>query len=215
MHPVLSSYRVPNAAKLTVYGLFQRESQTYNLGKKKNSCVVDPSRSELIRPDPTRTGPSWSGPIRSEFCTCLFCLSATQAVSVSLTFSSFVLVVWKNWWKIFTVTLFFKQFARYPSFYVLGVLPAWLKVLSRNFGVVLLKKPKNVRDSAPLRDGLCKSGLVDLPWKIDYAYFLCVARLSCTYTKTTIRLTRSFIFPEFLMIFGSPEQAFVATNVRA
>ena len=48
------------------------------------------------------------------------------------------------------VTLFFKQFARYPSLYVLGVLPAWLKVLSRNFGAVLLKKLKNVRDSAPL-----------------------------------------------------------------
>ena len=26
----------------------------------------------------------------------------------------------------------------------------WLKVLSRNFGAVLLKKPKNVRDSVPL-----------------------------------------------------------------
>ena len=33
------------------------------------------------------------------------------------------------------------------------MLPASLKVLSRNFGAVLLKKPKNVRDSAPLRIG--------------------------------------------------------------
>ena len=44
-----------------------------------------------------------------------------------------------------------KQFTRYPSLYVLGAFPAWLKVLSRNFGAVLLKKPKNVRDSVPLR----------------------------------------------------------------
>ena len=56
MHPVLSSYRVPNAVKLTVYGLFQREVKPTIRVIKKNSCVVDPSRSELIRPDPTRTG---------------------------------------------------------------------------------------------------------------------------------------------------------------
>ena len=42
------------------------------------------------------------------------------------------------------------QFARYPSLYVLGAFPAWLKVLSHNCGAVLLKKPKNVRDSVPL-----------------------------------------------------------------
>ena len=48
------------------------------------------------------------------------------------------------------VTLFFKQFARYPSIYVLGEFLAWLKVLSCNFGAILLKKPKNVSDSAPL-----------------------------------------------------------------
>ena len=48
------------------------------------------------------------------------------------------------------VTLFFRQFARYPFLYVLGAFPAWLKVLSCNFGAILLKKPKNVRDSAPL-----------------------------------------------------------------
>ena len=48
-------------------------------------------------------------------------------------------------------TLFFKLFASYPSVYVLRrAFPAWLKVLSRNFGAILLKKPKNVRDSAPL-----------------------------------------------------------------
>ena len=74
----------------------------------------------------------------------------SQLEKVSLTFSSSVPVVWKNWWKLFTVTLFFKQFTRYPSLYVLGVFPAWLKLLSRNFGAVLLKKPKNVRDSVPL-----------------------------------------------------------------
>ena len=34
----------------------------------------------------------------------------------------------------------FKQFARYPSFYVLGAYAAWVKALSRNFGAVLLKK---------------------------------------------------------------------------
>ena len=50
------------------------------------------------------------------------------------------------------VTLFFKQFARYPSLYVLGAFPAWLKVLSRNFGAVLLEKPKNVCDSVPLKE---------------------------------------------------------------
>ena len=44
----------------------------------------------------------------------------------------------------------FKQFARYPSLYVLGAFPAWLKLLSRNFGAILLKKPKNIRDSVPL-----------------------------------------------------------------
>ena len=48
------------------------------------------------------------------------------------------------------VTLSFKQFTRYPCLYVLGAFPAWLKVLSRNFGAILLKKSKNVRDSAPL-----------------------------------------------------------------
>ena len=53
----------------------------------------------------------------------------------------------KQQWK----PLFFKQFARYPSLYVLGAFPAWLKVLSRNFGAVLLKKSKNVRGSVPLR----------------------------------------------------------------
>ena len=49
------------------------------------------------------------------------------------------------------VTLFFKLFARYPSLYVLGAFPACLKVISRNFGAVLLKKSKKVRDSAPLK----------------------------------------------------------------
>ena len=47
-----------------------------------------------------------------------------------------------------------KQFARYPSLYVLGAFPAWLKVLSCNFGAVLLKKPKNVLDSVPLNAAL-------------------------------------------------------------
>ena len=47
-------------------------------------------------------------------------------------------------------TLFFKQFARYSSVYVLGAFPALLKVLSCNFGAILLKKPKNVCDSVPL-----------------------------------------------------------------
>ena len=55
-------------------------------------------------------------------------------------------------------TLFFKQFVRYPSVYILGAFPAWLKVLSRNFGAILLKKPKNVRDSAPLSS--CKRILI-------------------------------------------------------
>ena len=52
---------------------------------------------------------------------------------------------------------FFKQFTRYPSLYALGALPAWLKVLSRNFGAVLLKKPQNVRDSVPLRYNFLKN----------------------------------------------------------
>ena len=52
--------------------------------------------------------------------------------------------------KTITVPIFFKQFARYPSLYVLGAFPAWLKVLSCNFGAVVLKKPRNVRDSVPL-----------------------------------------------------------------
>lgn len=34
-----------------------------------------------------------------------------------------------------------------------------------------------------LKGSLCKSGPVDLDWKIDFAYFLCVARHSCPYTK--------------------------------
>ena len=51
MHPVLSSYRVPNVAKLTVYGLiFQREVKpTIRVKKKKFMCC----RSESIRVDPT------------------------------------------------------------------------------------------------------------------------------------------------------------------
>ena len=80
----------------------------------------------------------------------------SQLEKVSLTFSSSVLVVWKNCWKLFTVTLFFKQFAIYPSLYVLGAFPTWLKALSPNFGAVLLKKPKNVRDSVPLSKRLLK-----------------------------------------------------------
>ena len=48
-----------------------------------------------------------------------------------------------------------------------------------------------------LRGCLPKSGLVDLGWKIDFAHFVCVERLSCTYTKTTIRLIGSFKFLEF------------------
>ena len=51
--------------------------------------------------------------------------------------------------KTITVTLFFKQFAIYPFRRVLGAFSAWLKVLSCNFGAILLKKPKNVRDSVP------------------------------------------------------------------
>ena len=47
-------------------------------------------------------------------------------------------------------TIYGKQFARYPSLYVLEAFPAWLKVLSRNSGAVLLKKPKNVPDSVRL-----------------------------------------------------------------
>ena len=43
-----------------------------------------------------------------------------------------------------------KNFPFYPSLYVLGAFPAWLKVLSRNFGAVIPKRPKNVRDSVPL-----------------------------------------------------------------
>ena len=49
MHPVLSSYRVPNAAKLTVYGLFQREVKPTIRVKTKFMCC----RSESIRVDPT------------------------------------------------------------------------------------------------------------------------------------------------------------------
>ena len=60
--------------------------------------------------------------------------------------------------------------------------------------------------STHLRDSLCNFGLHDLACNIDFAYFLCVARLSCAYTKTTIRLTISFIFFEFLRIFGSPKR---------
>ena len=45
-----------------------------------------------------------------------------------------------------------------------------------------------------LRGCLSKSGLVGLAWKIDFAHFVCVERLSCNYTKTTIRLTGSFKF---------------------
>ncbi len=45
------------------------------------------------------------------------------------------------------------------------------------------------------------TGLFDLACKIDFAYFLCVATLSCTYTKTTNRLTGSFIFFEFFKDF--------------
>ena len=66
-----------------------------------------------------------------------------------------------------------------------------------------------------LRDGLCNFGLVSLACKIDFAYFLCVARILCTYNKTTIHLTRLFIFFEFLRIFGSPKRAPVTTNVSA
>ena len=65
------------------------------------------------------------------------------------------------------VTLFFKQFARYPSLYVLGVLPAWLKVLSRNFGAVLLKKLKNVRDSAPLTDKKIQLKVRDYNFRVN------------------------------------------------
>ena len=57
----------------------------------------------------------------------------SQLEKVSLTFSNSALVVWKNWWKLLTITLFFKQFSRYPSLYVLGAFPAWLKVFSRTF----------------------------------------------------------------------------------
>ena len=58
------------------------------------------------------------------------------------------------------VTLSFKEFARYPSLYVLGAFPAWLKVLSHNFGAVLLKKPKNILDSVPLKVLACSRKFV-------------------------------------------------------
>ncbi len=48
-----------------------------------------------------------------------------------------------------------------------------------------------------LRSCVCNTGLADMACKTDFAHFLCDARLSCTYTKTTIRLTGSFIFFEF------------------
>ena len=49
----------------------------------------------------------------------------------------------------------------------------------------------------PLRECLCKSGLVDFAGATDLAHFLCVVRHSCTYTKTTIRLIGSLYFSEF------------------
>ena len=50
---------------------------------------------------------------------------------------------------------------------------------------------------ANLRECLCKSGPADFAGDTDLAHFLCVVRHSCTYTKTTIRLTGSLYFSEF------------------
>ena len=67
------------------------------------------------------------------------------------------------------VTLLFIQFARYPYFYVLGAFPAWLKVLSHNFGAVLSKKPKSVHDSVPLSIQF-PTGMTRLKNKFDYFF---------------------------------------------
>ena len=50
---------------------------------------------------------------------------------------------------------------------------------------------------AKLREDIFKTGLPNLVCKIDFAHFLCVARLSCTYTKTIIRWIKSFKFVLF------------------
>ena len=52
-------------------------------------------------------------------------------------------------------------------------------------------------------------------WKIDFADFLCVARLSCAYTKTTIRLIGSLKLLEFSGIFGSPTRTLLAPYIEA
>ena len=48
-----------------------------------------------------------------------------------------------------------------------------------------------------LREDILKTVLLDLVWKIDFAHFLSVARLSCTYSKTVIRWIKSFNFVVF------------------
>ena len=58
-------------------------------------------------------------------------------------------------------------------------------------------QPDRMVVTLDIRGCLPKSGLVDLGSKIDFAHFVCVERLSCTYTKTKISLIGSLKFLEF------------------
>ena len=90
---------------------------------------------------------------------------------------AFDLYLKKSIWLFQVLSLWFgkidENYLRSPSslnnlldilpFYVLGAFPAWLKVLSRNFGAVLLKKKqKNVHDSVPLKT---ENGIFNLSLK--------------------------------------------------
>ena len=76
---------------------------------------------------------------------------------------------------------------------------AWSLEISTQHRLISPRPPLNVPAAwlKLLRECLCKSGPVDFPWETDLAHFLCVARHSCTYTKTTIRLIGSLYFSEF------------------
>ena len=69
-------------------------------------------------------------------------------------------------------------------------------------------------DKHNLRGSLCNSGLLHLARKIHLAHFLCVARHSCTCTKTTIHSIRSFKFFVFCSIFCSLDLSHVTAKIK-
>ena len=71
--------------------------------------------------------------------------------------------------------------------YILEAFPAWLKVISRNFGAVLLKKSKKVRDSVPLN--VCHFKQVTFSFRCSDTWHRCDVNAVCNNTQGSYNCT--------------------------